>query len=79
MRLNVTEGLDACNIKLLVLIFQESCQVLGHLLLAGKKLAKERMPNGYRVVINNGVEGCQSVYYLHVHFLGGRQMKWPPG
>ena len=33
----------------------------------------------YRVVINNGVEGAQSVYHLHVHVLGGRQLTWPPG
>ena len=33
----------------------------------------------FRLVINNGVEGCQSVYHLHVHVLGGRQLTWPPG
>lgn len=54
-------------------------QVLGHLLYTAKTLAKERLPKGYRVVINNGVQGCQSVYHLHVHVIGGRQMKWPPG
>ncbi len=31
------------------------------------------------IVINNGVEGCQSVYHLHLHVIGGRQMGWPPG
>ena len=35
--------------------------------------------DGYRVVINNGKNGAQSVYHLHVHVLGGRQMQWPPG
>ena len=30
-------------------------------------------------VINNGTEGAQSVYHLHIHVLGGRQMQWPPG
>ncbi|XP_050312892.1 histidine triad nucleotide-binding protein 1-like [Anthonomus grandis grandis] len=54
-------------------------EVLGHLLLTAKALAKERLPNGYRLVINNGKDGCQSVYHLHVHVLGGRQMNWPPG
>ena len=34
---------------------------------------------GYRVVINDGPHGAQSVYHLHVHVLGGRQMQWPPG
>ena len=42
--------------------------------------AKFHLPlQGYRVVINNGVEGCQSVYHLHIHVLGGRQLNWPPG
>lgn len=34
---------------------------------------------GYRVVINNGQDGQQSVEYLHAHILGGRQLGWPPG
>ncbi|CAN6457264.1 unnamed protein product [Victoria cruziana] len=54
--------------------------ILGHLLYAAKLVAeKEGLSNGYRVVINNGPDGCQSVYHLHLHILGGRQMKWPPG
>ncbi|XP_066248562.1 adenosine 5'-monophosphoramidase HINT1-like [Euwallacea similis] len=52
---------------------------LGHLLLVAKKLAQNRLPNGYRLVINNGRDGCQSIYHLHLHILGGRQMNWPPG
>lgn len=35
--------------------------------------------SGYRVVVNNGEQGQQTVEYLHVHILGGRQMNWPPG
>lgn len=35
--------------------------------------------NGYRLVINSGVHGGQSVSHLHVHVLGGRRMAWPPG
>ncbi|CAD6335928.1 unnamed protein product [Miscanthus lutarioriparius] len=55
-------------------------EILGQLLYAAKVVAeKEGVANGYRVVINNGAEGCQSVYHLHLHVLGGRQMKWPPG
>jgi histidine triad (HIT) family protein len=34
---------------------------------------------GYRIVINNGADGQQSVEYLHAHILGGRQLAWPPG
>ena len=43
------------------------------------KLKQEFYNHYSRVVINNGVEGAQSVYHLHVHVLGGRQMNWPPG
>lgn len=48
-------------------------------MLVAKKLAHNKAPSGYRLVINNGKDGCQSVYHLHLHILGGRQMKWPPG
>ncbi|BAU64022.1 histidine triad protein [Stanieria sp. NIES-3757] len=54
--------------------------LLGHLLLTVKKVAKQAgLKNGYRVVINNGDDGGQSVDHLHFHILGDRQMQWPPG
>ncbi|AHJ26886.1 histidine triad nucleotide-binding protein [Nodularia spumigena CS-584] len=54
--------------------------LLGHLLLTAQRVAAEAgLNNGYRVVINNGADGGQSVYHLHLHILGGRQMAWPPG
>ena len=54
--------------------------LLGHIMIVGAKVAKEQgMTDGYRVVINEGKEGCQSVYHLHVHFIGGKQLTWPPG
>ncbi|MBM3324198.1 MAG: HIT domain-containing protein, partial [Calditrichaeota bacterium] len=34
---------------------------------------------GYRIVINTGAEAGQSIFHLHIHVLGGRVMKWPPG
>ncbi|XP_050506675.1 uncharacterized HIT-like protein Synpcc7942_1390 [Diabrotica virgifera virgifera] len=54
-------------------------ELLGHLIYTAKTLAQKKVPNGYRLVINNGKDGCQSVYHLHIHILGGRQMDWPPG
>ncbi|XP_049767189.1 uncharacterized HIT-like protein Synpcc7942_1390 isoform X1 [Schistocerca cancellata] len=54
-------------------------ELLGYLLLKARKLGNERMKNGYRIVINNGPDGCQSVYHLHIHVVGGRQLGWPPG
>uniref|UniRef100_A0A8C9YZ08 Histidine triad nucleotide binding protein 1 n=1 Tax=Sander lucioperca TaxID=283035 RepID=A0A8C9YZ08_SANLU len=54
--------------------------LLGHLLLVAKKCAQEAgLPKGYRIVINDGPDGGQSVYHIHIHVLGGRMMAWPPG
>ncbi|GLT88034.1 hypothetical protein SLE2022_060790 [Rubroshorea leprosula] len=55
-------------------------EILGCLLYTAKLVAKqEGLEDGFRVVINDGPQGCQSVYHIHVHLLGGRQMNWPPG
>lgn len=54
--------------------------LLGHLMIVAKKVAKqEGLENGFRLVINDGKDGAQSVYHLHLHVLGGRQLEWPPG
>jgi histidine triad (HIT) family protein len=55
--------------------------LLGHLLLTAAKVASELglTESGFRIVINNGKDGGESVPHLHVHVLGGRQMAWPPG
>lgn len=54
--------------------------LMGHLLMTVKKVAKqENLQNGYRVVINNGKDGGQTVDHLHLHILGDRFMGWPPG
>jgi histidine triad (HIT) family protein len=54
--------------------------LLGHLLLTVQRIAAEQgLTQGYRTVINTGVDGGQTVYHLHVHLLGGRALKWPPG
>jgi histidine triad (HIT) family protein len=54
--------------------------LMGHLLLTAKRVADQvGLTNGYRVVINTGEDGGQTVYHLHLHILGGRPMSWPPG
>ncbi len=54
--------------------------LLGHLLLKAAEVAsKAGLKEGYRLVINNGPDGGESVPHLHVHILGGRHMAWPPG
>lgn len=58
----------------------EDPALLGHLLQVAAKVAKEAgLENGFRVVINNGPDGGESVPHMHVHVLGGRPMAWPPG
>ncbi|GGH02052.1 histidine triad nucleotide-binding protein [Silvibacterium dinghuense] len=54
--------------------------VLGHMHVTAAGLAREHgLDNGYRVVINTGPDGGQTVSHLHLHLLGGRPMAWPPG
>lgn len=54
--------------------------LLGHLLMTAKQVAAEAgLSDGYRIVINNGKDGGQTVDHLHLHILGGRFMQWPPG
>ena len=58
----------------------EDAALLGHLLLTVKRVAtQEGLDNGYRVVINTGEDGGQTVFHLHLHLLGKRSMTWPPG
>lgn len=54
--------------------------LLGHLLGTAAEIAKmSGLGKGYRVVVNTGPEGGQTVDHLHLHLLGGRAMSWPPG
>lgn len=57
----------------------EHAGVLGHMLEVAAKVARDEGLKGYRLVINDGEEGCQEVFHLHMHLLGGRKMRWPPG
>ena len=54
--------------------------LVGHLhAVAGNLASEHHLDNGYRTVVNTGSDGGQTVFHLHVHLLGGRQMHWPPG
>eukprot|EP00667_Euglena_gracilis_P007191 EG_transcript_7257 len=58
----------------------EDALLLGHLLVSAKKVAEQlKLTGGYRLVINDGRDGGQSVPHLHVHVIGGRPLSWPPG
>jgi len=55
--------------------------LLGHLLLKAGEIASQLGlgETGYRVVINHGPDGGETVPHMHLHILGGRHMEWPPG
>jgi len=59
----------------------EDYAALGHLMLKAAHVAELNglKAGGYRLVINNGANGGETVPHLHCHILGGRHMKWPPG
>ena len=55
-------------------------KILGHLLQVAAKIAKQlNLKKGFRLVINNGEDGGETVPHLHIHLLGGRKLEWPPG
>ena len=59
----------------------EHAELLGKLVDVANNLAEKEgiSKDGFRLVFNCGENGGQEVYHLHLHLLGGRQMKWPPG
>jgi histidine triad (HIT) family protein len=58
----------------------EDTAMLGRLQLIAAQIAIERkLTDGYRTVFNNGGGAGQSVFHLHLHLLGGREFRWPPG
>ncbi|SRR5712692_3721226 len=58
----------------------EAAAPLGRILLVAARLAAERkITDGYRTIFNNGRGAGQTVFHLHLHLLGGRSFRWPPG
>jgi histidine triad (HIT) family protein len=59
---------------------QDDQALLGHLLLAANKVARQLgVDSAFRLVVNNGAGAGQSVFHLHLHLLAGRPFHWPPG
>lgn len=59
---------------------REDAELIGYCQLVAAKLGRERgIEEGYRTVYNVGPKSGQSVFHLHLHLIGGREMKWPPG
>jgi len=68
--------LETCNE-----LTEEHDQLIGHMALTAKKIASNLgiEDDGYRLVMNCQKGAGQSVFHIHMHLLGGRQMQWPPG
>jgi len=60
---------------------EEDASLLGRMLLVANRIAEKEglAESGYRLVINNGAGAGQSVFHLHLHIIGGRELAWPPG
>ena len=60
---------------------EEDRELVGHMYIVSQQLAKDFSVYqcGFRLVVNSGPDAGQAVDHLHMHFLGGRTMKWPPG
>lgn len=59
---------------------EEDSELIAHMMLKVKEIAKTMgLDNGYRLVINTGEDGLQSVKHLHMHLIGGKKLNWPAG
>ncbi len=69
------------NIRSMAEVKPEDAATLGHMMVVASEIAAKQglAANGYRLVANTNQHGGQSVFHLHFHILGGRQMEWPPG
>ena len=69
------------EIKTLNDIDKQDTELIGRLIIVAKKIASDKKidKDGYRLVMNCNDFGGQTVYHIHLHLLGGRQLFWPPG
>lgn len=69
------------DLKTLNDINEKHITLLGHIVFVAIKIAKSEgiSENGYRIVMNCNADGGQSIFHIHLHLLGGREMNWPPG
>ncbi len=59
---------------------EEDAELIGRCHLTAAQIARDRgIESGYRTILNVGPGAGQSVFHLHVHLIGGRDLKWPPG
>jgi histidine triad (HIT) family protein len=57
----------------------EDAPLMGHLMYVATQVAQQEKLPGFRLVVNCGAAAGQTVFHLHLHVIGGRGLKWPPG
>ncbi|WP_373187234.1 histidine triad nucleotide-binding protein [Halopseudomonas sp.] len=68
------------HIASLIDLTEDDRELVGHMVFAAQKVAREQgCEKGFRTVFNCNEDGGQTVYHIHLHVLGKRQMTWPPG
>ncbi|PRX28345.1 histidine triad (HIT) family protein [Orenia metallireducens] len=69
------------HIPTLLDLQEDDKELIGHIYLVASKIAQDEgiAEDGFRVVSNCNEAGGQSVYHIHYHLLGGRNLQWPPG
>ena len=55
----------------------EDSDLMARLMLVASQIGNKECPNGYRLIINNGPDGLQTIPHLHIHILGGEKLRWP--
>jgi histidine triad (HIT) family protein len=60
-------------------VVEAPAPLLGQLLKTAADIGERDLPGGFRIVVNTGHDGGQTVNHVHLHLLGGRHMTWPPG
>ena len=62
-------------------VADSDAELMGHLMLVVGRVARDLgvAKSGYRIVVNTGADGGQTVDHLHIHLLAGRALQWPPG
>mmetsp|Transcript_28365 Transcript_28365/g.91459 ORF Transcript_28365/g.91459 Transcript_28365/m.91459 type:complete len:109 (-) Transcript_28365:277-603(-) len=72
---------ERTTVRRLTQATEDNKALLGHLMFVVGKVGREttELADGFRVVINDGKHAGQSVYHLHIHIIGGKQLGWPPG
>ncbi len=69
------------HIESINVLKDEEKALMGEMVMAGQKIARDEGidKSGFRTVFNTNAHGGQTVFHIHMHLLGGRQMTWPPG